>query len=164
MDGRRRLEGSEEKGDRVGIMHIIRPARTTYVTAWQEQPERGVAKKRKVVNDDEEELAHTKHEDELKDWAKKLAEYESAKSSEVECRLKVESDCRRLREQLGKSEMRSEESQRRMQKAEDAYRQLREDSTDVLRLRLCLEKFQVVSTVLHYLLSLRLKLSSVFWE
>ncbi|OAE25996.1 hypothetical protein AXG93_1712s1760 [Marchantia polymorpha subsp. ruderalis] len=26
-----------------------------------------------------------KHEDELKDWAKKLAEYESAKSSEVEC-------------------------------------------------------------------------------
>ncbi|OAE34946.1 hypothetical protein AXG93_593s1020 [Marchantia polymorpha subsp. ruderalis] len=26
-----------------------------------------------------------KHEDELKDWAKKLAEYESAKSSEVKC-------------------------------------------------------------------------------
>ncbi|OAE18862.1 hypothetical protein AXG93_4606s1040 [Marchantia polymorpha subsp. ruderalis] len=38
-------------------------------------------------------------------------------------------------EQLGKSEMRSEESQRRMQKAEDVYRQLRKDSTDMLRLR-----------------------------
>ncbi|OAE32385.1 hypothetical protein AXG93_3671s1040 [Marchantia polymorpha subsp. ruderalis] len=45
--------------------------------------------------------------------------------------------------QLGKTEMRSEESQRRMEKAEDAYRQLREDSTDVLRLRLekCLNRF-----------------------
>ncbi|OAE29101.1 hypothetical protein AXG93_3678s1080 [Marchantia polymorpha subsp. ruderalis] len=45
--------------------------------------------------------------------------------------------------ELGKLEMRSEESQRRMQKAEDAYRQLREDSTDVLRLQLekCLNGF-----------------------
>ncbi|OAE34471.1 hypothetical protein AXG93_3472s1060 [Marchantia polymorpha subsp. ruderalis] len=37
---------------------------------------------------------------------------------------------------LAKTEMRSEESQRKMQKAEDAYRQLRKDSTDMLRLRL----------------------------
>ncbi|OAE21290.1 hypothetical protein AXG93_868s1280 [Marchantia polymorpha subsp. ruderalis] len=85
----------------LGIMHILRPARTTYVTAWQvgfferilkgqrvhwarifydlvwvnasgrwtgsmtnhltpflEQPERRVAKRRKVVSDDEEELTH----------------------------------------------------------------------------------------------------------
>lgn len=79
----------------------------------------------------------------MKGWAKKLADCESAKSSEVECRLKVESNCRRLREQLGKAEMKSEESQRRMEKAEDAYRQLREDSTDMLRLRLekCLNRF-----------------------
>ncbi|OAE28067.1 hypothetical protein AXG93_3410s1100 [Marchantia polymorpha subsp. ruderalis] len=73
------------------IMHILRPARTTYVTAWQpspvkgpktrtdplqpntyhslgtssdgrgaetEKPERQLAKRRKVVSDDEEELAH----------------------------------------------------------------------------------------------------------
>ncbi|OAE33713.1 hypothetical protein AXG93_1646s1000 [Marchantia polymorpha subsp. ruderalis] len=47
-----------------------------------------------------------KHEEELKDWAKKLADCESAKSLEVKCKLKVESDCRRLRKQLGKAEMR----------------------------------------------------------
>ncbi|OAE18772.1 hypothetical protein AXG93_2396s1230 [Marchantia polymorpha subsp. ruderalis] len=84
-----------------------------------------------------------KHEEELADWAKKLVDCESAKSSEVECKLKVESDCRRLREQLGKAEMRSQESQRRMEKAEEAYRQLREESTDELKLRLekCLNGF-----------------------
>ncbi|OAE22965.1 hypothetical protein AXG93_1384s1010 [Marchantia polymorpha subsp. ruderalis] len=67
----------------------------------------------------------------------------AGKSSEVECRLKVESDCRRLREQLGKAEMRSQESQRRMEKAEEAYRQLREESTDELKLHLekCLNGF-----------------------
>ncbi|OAE22649.1 hypothetical protein AXG93_328s1010 [Marchantia polymorpha subsp. ruderalis] len=46
-------------------------------------------------------------------------------------------------EELGKAEMRSEESQRRMEKAEEAYRQLREESTDELKLRLekCLNGF-----------------------
>ncbi|OAE29181.1 hypothetical protein AXG93_1862s1390 [Marchantia polymorpha subsp. ruderalis] len=54
------------------IMHILRPAHTTYVTAWQtttrgpvqvdvvrrrEKPERRLAKRRKVVSDDEEDLA-----------------------------------------------------------------------------------------------------------
>ncbi|OAE23091.1 hypothetical protein AXG93_2590s1010 [Marchantia polymorpha subsp. ruderalis] len=63
-----------------------------------------------------------KHEGELTDLAKKLADCESARSSEVECRLKVESERRRLQEQLRKAGMRSEESQRRMEKAEVAYR------------------------------------------
>ncbi|OAE20198.1 hypothetical protein AXG93_3802s1110 [Marchantia polymorpha subsp. ruderalis] len=45
--------------------------------------------------------------------------------------------------QLGKADMRSQESQRRMEKAEEAYRQLRDESTDELKLRLekCLNGF-----------------------
>lgn len=83
------------------------------------------------------------HDKELANWAKKLADCESAKPSEVECKLKVESDCRRLRKQLGKADMRSQELQRRMEKAEEAYRQLRDESTDELKLRLkkCLNRF-----------------------
>ncbi|OAE31832.1 hypothetical protein AXG93_685s1000 [Marchantia polymorpha subsp. ruderalis] len=73
-----------------------------------------------------------KHKGELTDWAKKLADCESARSSEVECRLKVESEWRRLQEQLGKTAMRSEELQRRMEKAKVAYRQLRDETTDEL--------------------------------
>ncbi|OAE22952.1 hypothetical protein AXG93_2997s1160 [Marchantia polymorpha subsp. ruderalis] len=65
-----------------------------------------------------------KHEEELANWAKKLSDCESARTSEIECKLKVESECRRLREQLGKADMRSQESQRRMEKTEHAYRQL----------------------------------------
>ncbi|OAE26803.1 hypothetical protein AXG93_2097s1110 [Marchantia polymorpha subsp. ruderalis] len=34
-------------------------------------------------------LGNQKHEEELKDWAKKSADCESAKSSEIECRLKL---------------------------------------------------------------------------
>ncbi|OAE31113.1 hypothetical protein AXG93_150s1020 [Marchantia polymorpha subsp. ruderalis] len=66
------------------------------VVQKREKPDRRLAKRRKVVSDDEEELAH----------------------------------------ELGKAEMRSQESQRRMEKAEEAYRQLREESTDELKLRL----------------------------
>ncbi|OAE35947.1 hypothetical protein AXG93_2094s1000 [Marchantia polymorpha subsp. ruderalis] len=84
-----------------------------------------------------------KPEEELTSWAKKLADCESAKSSEVECRLRVESECRRLRKQLRKADMRSQESQRRMEKAEEAYRHLRNETTDELKLRLekCLNGF-----------------------
>ncbi|OAE19010.1 hypothetical protein AXG93_2839s1050 [Marchantia polymorpha subsp. ruderalis] len=39
-----------------------------------------------------------KHEEELANWAKKLADCESAMSLEAECKLKFESECRRLRE------------------------------------------------------------------
>ncbi|OAE18994.1 hypothetical protein AXG93_2637s1120 [Marchantia polymorpha subsp. ruderalis] len=48
---------------------------------------------------------------------------------------------RRLR--LGKADMRSQESQRRMEKSEEALRQLRDESTDELKLRLekCLNGF-----------------------
>ncbi|OAE23726.1 hypothetical protein AXG93_4776s1080 [Marchantia polymorpha subsp. ruderalis] len=73
-----------------------------------------------------------KHEEELANWAKKLTVCESAKSSEVECKLKVESECRRLHEKLGKADMRLQELQRRMEKAEEVYCQLR----DELKLRL----------------------------
>lgn len=55
-----------------------------------------------------------KHEEELANWTKKLADCKSAKSLEVECKLKIESECQRLREQLGKADMRSQESQRRI--------------------------------------------------
>ncbi|OAE22286.1 hypothetical protein AXG93_3674s1000 [Marchantia polymorpha subsp. ruderalis] len=79
-----------------------------------------------------------KHEEELANWAKKLTDCESARTSEVECKLKVELECRWLWEQLGKEDMRLQESQRRMEKAEEAYRQLRGETTD--ELKLCLEK------------------------
>ncbi|OAE32748.1 hypothetical protein AXG93_512s1010 [Marchantia polymorpha subsp. ruderalis] len=48
-----------------------------------------------------------------------------------------------LQEQLGKADMRLQESQRRMKKAEEAYRQLRDETTDELKLRLekCLNGF-----------------------
>lgn len=84
-----------------------------------------------------------KHEGELTDWAKKLADCESARSLEIECKLKVESERQRLQEQLGKAAMRSEESQRRMEKSEAAYRHLRDETTDELRLRVekCLRRF-----------------------
>lgn len=68
----------------------------------------------------------------MKNWAKKLTDCESAKSSENECRLKVESECRRFWEQLGKAEMRSQEWRRRMEKSEEAYRHLRDETTDEL--------------------------------
>ncbi|OAE31752.1 hypothetical protein AXG93_4874s1150 [Marchantia polymorpha subsp. ruderalis] len=76
------------------------------------------------------------------DLRSKISEI-AAKCSEVECKLTVESDCRRLREQLGKADMRLQESQRRMEKAKEAYRQLRDESTDELKLRLkkCLNRF-----------------------
>ncbi|OAE34437.1 hypothetical protein AXG93_2886s1000 [Marchantia polymorpha subsp. ruderalis] len=84
-----------------------------------------------------------KHEGELEGWVKKLADCESARSSEVECRLRVESECRRLREQLGKADMRSQKSHWMMEKAEEAYGQLRDETTDELKLRLekCLNGF-----------------------
>ncbi|OAE18633.1 hypothetical protein AXG93_3810s1020 [Marchantia polymorpha subsp. ruderalis] len=78
-----------------------------------------------------------KHEEELTNWAKKLTDCESAKS------LEVESECRRLREQLGKTDMRSQEWRRRMEKSKEAYRHLRDETTNDLRLRVvkCLRGF-----------------------
>ncbi|OAE29584.1 hypothetical protein AXG93_4003s1050 [Marchantia polymorpha subsp. ruderalis] len=86
-----------------------------------------------------------KHDKEVTNWTKKLGDCESARSLEVECKLKVQLECRRLREQLGKADMRLQESQRRMEKAEEAYRQLWEESTDELKLRLekCLNGFAI---------------------
>ncbi|OAE23320.1 hypothetical protein AXG93_3390s1050 [Marchantia polymorpha subsp. ruderalis] len=77
-----------------------------------------------------------KHEEELADWTKKLTDCESARTSEIECELKVELGCRRLRKQLDKADMRSQELQRRMEKAEEAYRHLQDETTDGLKLRL----------------------------
>lgn len=76
-----------------------------------------------------------KHERELTDWTKKLTDCESAKTLAVECKLKVKLERRQLQEQLGKAAMRSEESRRRMEKLEAAYRHLRDETTDELRLR-----------------------------
>ncbi|OAE28913.1 hypothetical protein AXG93_4891s1020 [Marchantia polymorpha subsp. ruderalis] len=83
------------------------------------------------------------HAKESESWAKKLADCESTRSSEVKCRLRVESKCRQLREQLAKADLRSQESHRKMEKAEEAYRRLRDETTDVLKLRLekCLTGF-----------------------
>ncbi|OAE26459.1 hypothetical protein AXG93_815s1210 [Marchantia polymorpha subsp. ruderalis] len=74
-----------------------------------------------------------KHVEKLTDWAKKLADCESARSLAVECRLKGESEQQRLQEQLGKVVMRSKESQSRMEKSEAAYRHLRDETSDELR-------------------------------
>ncbi|OAE21954.1 hypothetical protein AXG93_242s1380 [Marchantia polymorpha subsp. ruderalis] len=84
-----------------------------------------------------------KHEEELANWAKKLTDCESAKTLEVECKLKVELVCRRLRKQLGKADMKSQESHRRMEKAKETYHHLRNETTDGLKLRLekCLNGF-----------------------
>lgn len=41
-----------------------------------------------------------KHGVELADWTKKLADCESIKSSEFKCRVRFESNCGRLQEQL----------------------------------------------------------------
>ncbi|OAE27649.1 hypothetical protein AXG93_3337s1120 [Marchantia polymorpha subsp. ruderalis] len=66
-------------------------------------------------------------------------------------------------EQLGKADMRSQESQRRMEKAEEAYRQLRDEITDGLKLHLekCLNGFamwelQTVKWLKLFLLERRL--------
>lgn len=79
----------------------------------------------------------------LSNWAKKLVDCESARSSAVECKLKVKSECRWLQEQLSKAAMRLKESQRRMEKLEKAYRHLRDETTDGLGLRVekCLQGF-----------------------
>ncbi|OAE20311.1 hypothetical protein AXG93_2338s1000 [Marchantia polymorpha subsp. ruderalis] len=97
-----------------------------------------------------------KHEEELTNWAMKLGD---CKSFEVECKLKVKSECRRLQEQLGKAAMRSEESQRRMEKSKEVYRHLRDETIDELRLRVekCLQGFamwglQLVKWLKLYLL------------
>lgn len=79
-----------------------------------------------------------KHAAEVADWAKILADCESAKSSEVECRVRFEADCGRLHEQL-------KESRAKAEKAEATYQQLRDESTDSLRLRVdkCLRGFVI---------------------
>ncbi|OAE33507.1 hypothetical protein AXG93_1467s1090 [Marchantia polymorpha subsp. ruderalis] len=84
-----------------------------------------------------------KHEEELVNCAKKLTGCELARTSTVECKLKIESECRRLREQLDKADMRSQKSHRRMEKVEEYYRHLRDETTDGLKLRLekCLNGF-----------------------
>lgn len=81
------------------------------------------------------------HSVKLADWAKKLTDCESAKSLEVECRIRFEADCGRLQERLKLVKL--EESQARAGKAEAAYRQLREETTDNLHLHVdqCLSGF-----------------------
>ncbi|OAE31203.1 hypothetical protein AXG93_4240s1020 [Marchantia polymorpha subsp. ruderalis] len=70
-------------------------------------------------------------------------ELSASLAKDVECTLKVESECKLLREQLGKADMRSQEWQRRMEKSEEAYRHLRDETTDEFRLRVerCLRRF-----------------------
>lgn len=72
-----------------------------------------------------------------------MADCESARSSGVEYKLKVKLEYRRLQEQLGKAALRSEESRRIMEKAEEAHRHLRDETTNELRLRVekCLRGF-----------------------
>ncbi|OAE30598.1 hypothetical protein AXG93_2909s1010 [Marchantia polymorpha subsp. ruderalis] len=73
-----------------------------------------------------------KHEGELTDWAKKLAGCEAARSSEVECKLKVKLECGRLQEQLKRATLHLEESQGRAEKAKAAHRQSLDETTDEL--------------------------------
>lgn len=79
----------------------------------------------------------------MTDWTKKLANCKAARSSEVECKVRFESDCDRLQEQLKLVDVQLEESQTRVEKAEATYQQLRDETTDGLRLRVekCLRGF-----------------------
>ncbi|OAE28912.1 hypothetical protein AXG93_4891s1000 [Marchantia polymorpha subsp. ruderalis] len=65
----------------------------------------------------------------------KIAEIASKCDKEFQRAEELSAERRRLQEQLGKAAMRSEESQRRMEKAEEAYRHLQDEMTDELRLR-----------------------------
>lgn len=84
-----------------------------------------------------------KHKVNLADWMKKLMDCESAKSLEVECRVKFKADCDRMQNQL-KSVMEQLKALRtRAEEAEAAFRQLKEETTNSLRLRVkrCLRSF-----------------------
>ncbi|OAE26245.1 hypothetical protein AXG93_1007s1010 [Marchantia polymorpha subsp. ruderalis] len=89
-----------------------------------------------------------------KKHAEELAEVEARRAEEVriaeELRGKIaeaktaEEDLRsKIAEIAGKADMRSQESRRRMEKAEEAYRHLRDETTDELRLRVekCMRGF-----------------------
>ncbi|OAE31233.1 hypothetical protein AXG93_1293s1100 [Marchantia polymorpha subsp. ruderalis] len=84
-----------------------------------------------------------KHEGELMDWVKKLANDEAARSLEVECKVKFELECGRLQKKLKLVAVQLEELQGRVKKAEMTHQQLRDKTTDELRLRveMCLRGF-----------------------
>lgn len=84
-----------------------------------------------------------KHEVEMASWTTKLTECEMAKSSKVECRLKLDADCDRLRDQLKAITEQLEASWTRVEVAELAFCQLKEETTDCLRMQVekCLHGF-----------------------
>ncbi|OAE28068.1 hypothetical protein AXG93_3410s1110 [Marchantia polymorpha subsp. ruderalis] len=117
------------------------------VVQRREKPKRRLAKRRKVVSGDEEELAHEKISAELLTRLKKSRESYNEAVKRLE-RLIITAEKREKKHveelaKLGKADMRSQELQQRMQKAEETYRQLRDKSTDELKLRLekCLNGF-----------------------
>lgn len=65
-----------------------------------------------------------KHTIELANWAKKLTDCEAARSLEVECKVRFESNCGRLQDQLKLVVVQLEELRARAKKAEAAYQQL----------------------------------------
>ncbi|OAE29228.1 hypothetical protein AXG93_1614s1000 [Marchantia polymorpha subsp. ruderalis] len=76
-----------------------------------------------------------KHEAKMASWAKRLIEGETAKSLEVECILNLDADFDRLRAQLKTVEEELETTQNRAKVAELAFWQLKEETTDNLRLQ-----------------------------
>ncbi|OAE32996.1 hypothetical protein AXG93_4678s1000 [Marchantia polymorpha subsp. ruderalis] len=68
---------------------------------------------------------------------------ENGQKMTVDLLTSLEKSREAYEEALGKADMRSQESQRRMEKAEEAYHQLRDETTDKLKLRLekCLNGF-----------------------
>ncbi|OAE27922.1 hypothetical protein AXG93_3309s1190 [Marchantia polymorpha subsp. ruderalis] len=84
-----------------------------------------------------------KHEAKLASWATKLTKCETAKYSEVECRLKFDADCDRLQDQL-KTVEEQLESRTRAEAEELAFRQLKKETTNsfCLRVEKCLRGFE----------------------
>ncbi|OAE27770.1 hypothetical protein AXG93_1669s1080 [Marchantia polymorpha subsp. ruderalis] len=67
----------------------------------------------------------------------------AARSLEVECKVRFKSDCGQLQEQLKLVAVQLEESRVRVEKVEQAYQQLQDETTDGLHLRVekCLRGF-----------------------
>lgn len=75
-----------------------------------------------------------KHEVELASWTE-LIECQTAKSSEIKCRLKLGADCDRLRDQLKAVTKQLETLRTRAEAIELTFCQLKEETIDYLSLR-----------------------------
>lgn len=76
-----------------------------------------------------------KHKAELASWMKRLIECETIKSSQIECRVKFDADCVRLRDQLKTVKEQLAMSRTRAKAAKLTVQLLEEQSTGSLRLR-----------------------------